>query len=605
MKTIIEEDAGGGYVALKVTPPTAMVFVDDMARALGPDGTLSLFLLYGTHTYRVEAPGYKPESGTLNITSDETQTLSVNLQSTASSLTLTTPMADAEIWVNNERKGVGKWTGAFPAGAYVIETRKAGCRTQRTTVTLAENEERTLTLQAPEPIFGRLRVESSPVEVEVWSGNTKLGTSPGVINNVPVGAHTLRFIKEGYESQTVEVTIEEGKIATASATLKASSQPSPRGKGANAYLTFEAIENTSFTFSENDLQYSLDGGETWTILPAGTASPIVLANEMIMWKASGLTPEKYKGIGTFSSSGRFYAEGNIMSLLFGDNFVGKTNLPSHSFRYLFKNCIGIENACNLVLPATTLATSCYLKMFEGCTNLTTAPELPATTLATYCYNDMFERCTSLESAPELPATTLTSFCYLKMFEGCTSLTTAPQLPATTLAGGCYSAMFLGCTSLESAPELPATTLADACCSLMFAGCTSLKRAPELPATTLADYCYQGMFISTSLTSAPKLPATTLADYCYQSMFQGCTFLENAPELPATRLAEYCYRGMFNGCTKLNYIKCLATDISATDCTTGWVNDVSSLGTFVKNASMTGWSTGESGIPSGWSVQNTK
>ena len=231
VKTIIEEDAGGGYVALKVTPPTAMVFVDDMARALGPDGTLSLFLLYGTHTFRVEAPGYKPESGTLNITSDETQTLSVNLQSTASSLTLTTPMADAEIWVNNERKGVGKWTGALPAGAYVIETRKAGCRTQRTTVTLAENEERTLTLQAPEPIFGRLRVESSPVEVEVWSGNTKLGTSPGVINNVPVGAHTLRFIKEGYESQTVEVTIEEGKIATASATLVASSQPSPKGKG--------------------------------------------------------------------------------------------------------------------------------------------------------------------------------------------------------------------------------------------------------------------------------------------------------------------------------------------------------------------------------------
>ena len=231
VKTIIEEDAGGGYVALKVTPPTAMVFVDDQARALGPDGTLSLFLLYGTHAYRVEAPGYKPESGTVNITSDETQTLSINLQSTASSLTLTTPMADAEIWVNNERKSVGSWTGALPAGSYVIETRKAGCRTQRTTVTLAESEERTLTLQAPEPIFGRLRAESSPVEVEVWLGNAKLGTSPGVINNVPVGKHTLRFVKEGYESQTVEVTIEEGKIATASALLAASSQPSPQGKG--------------------------------------------------------------------------------------------------------------------------------------------------------------------------------------------------------------------------------------------------------------------------------------------------------------------------------------------------------------------------------------
>jgi hypothetical protein len=28
---------------------------------------------------------------------------------------------------------------------------------------------------------------------------------------------------------------------------------------------------------------------------------------------------------------------------------------------------------------------CYRSMFEGCTGLTTAPELPATTLASYCY----------------------------------------------------------------------------------------------------------------------------------------------------------------------------------------------------------------------------
>ena len=29
------------------------------------------------------------------------------------------------------------------------------------------------------------------------------------------------------------------------------------------YLTFEALEPTSFSFSHNDLQYSLDDGTTW------------------------------------------------------------------------------------------------------------------------------------------------------------------------------------------------------------------------------------------------------------------------------------------------------------------------------------------------------
>jgi hypothetical protein len=36
-------------------------------------------------------------------------------------------------------------------------------------------------------------------------------------------------------------------------------------------------------------------------------------------------------------------------------------------------------------------------MFEGCSSLTTAPELPATSLANYCYWRMFENCSSLNS----------------------------------------------------------------------------------------------------------------------------------------------------------------------------------------------------------------
>ena len=78
-------------------------------------------------------------------------------------------------------------------------------------------------------------------------------------------------------------------------------------------------------------------------------------------------------------------------------------------------------------------------------------------------------------------------------------------------------------------------------------------------------------------------------------------LTKASELPATTLATGCYRSMFVYCSKLNYIKCLATDISATDCTSSWVNGVASSGTFVKADSMESWSTGTSGIPSGWTV----
>lgn len=99
-----------------------------------------------------------------------------------------------------------------------------------------------------------------------------------------------------------------------------------------------------------------------------------------------------------------------------------------------------------------------------------------------------------------------------------------------------------------------------------------------------------------------LPATTLTKYCYSYMFMNCRF-DKAPELPATTLSDNCYKGTFDGCTSLNYIKCLATDISATNCTLNWLNNVSSTGTFVKTASMNSWPTGASGIPNGWTVVN--
>ena len=198
------------------------------------------------------------------------------------------------------------------------------------------------------------------------------------------------------------------------------------------------------------------------------------------------------------------------------------------------------------------------------------------------------------------------YTFYRLFNSYTNLLTADNLilPATTLADDCYDNMFRDCTSLVNAPVLPATTLASSCYQYMFYGCTSIENAPELPATTLTSSCYYYMFQGcTSLVTAPELPATTLAGYCYNSMFRNCTSLVTAPELPATTLANRCYQTMFYGCRSLNYIKCLATDISASYCLSSWVRGVASTGTFVKAASMTSWTTGTSGIPTGWMVVN--
>ena len=317
------------------------------------------------------------------------------------------------------------------------------------------------------------------------------------------------------------------------------------------YLTFVALEDGTFTFTpknNNVISYSTNSGKTWT-----EGNSIEVSNgDKVMWKGT-MTPQLSNGIGTFSATGNFDVQGNVMSLLFGDNYKGQTDLTEKIFAFyeLFYNNTKIVNAENLYLPATILANGCYIGMFHGCTNLITVPELPATTLVGSCYERMFRDCTSLIIAPALPATTLKSSCYESMFYGCTNLITAPALPATTLITSCYTSMFQGCISL---------------------------------------------------TTAPALPATTLSNYCYSGMFKGCSSLITAPVLPATTLVNQCYRYMFQNCTNLNYIKAMFTTTPSTSYTSNWVGGVASSGTFVKN-SVAQWNvTGADGVPTGWTVE---
>ena len=185
-------------------------------------------------------------------------------------------------------------------------------------------------------------------------------------------------------------------------------------------ITFTG-ETSDFTLKatnkewDGTVEYSTDH-QTWTVW---NGSEISSSNKKLYLRGSGNTTFRTSRGARFVLSARAACSGNIQTLLEYSN--PPTSIP---------------------------AEYCYAHMFNGCSNLTQAPELPATTLANNCYYYMFRSCTSLTRATALPATTLKDSCYYYMFFGCTSLTQAPELPATTLAKYCYGSMFLDCTSLK-------------------------------------------------------------------------------------------------------------------------------------------------------------
>ena len=213
------------------------------------------------------------------------------------------------------------------------------------------------------------------------------------------------------------------------------------------YFTINVIDpgTLDYTPGASTLYYSMDDGENWNEF---TTLDVDEVPKKILLKGN----VEYAGwIGTFYSTNwaKFEVSGNIMSLLYGDDFIGRIDLPGDDiFKGLFENCEGIVNAENLVLPAEELTQRCYLNMFANCQYLEKGPVLPATVLADNCYQYMFVDCIRLIEAPELPATELADSCYWGMFYNCLSITTAPELPAETLVRYCYNSMFTGCVSLN-------------------------------------------------------------------------------------------------------------------------------------------------------------
>lgn len=265
-------------------------------------------------------------------------------------------------------------------------------------------------------------------------------------------------------SYTYKLTVGKNKITVSGITVanwtggtisggKTEECPTP-------YITFKADAEQKFMmtteggYTFSNLEYSVNNSE-WASVAIGTKIPFGGDNGDL--RLRGINPNgtatawnAYSTITFTEVNVKVACTGDIRTLLDWRNYnIVETN--NARFCDLFYNCRVLTSAPEL--PATTLATNCYQRMFEGCTSLKTAPILPAENLARKCYSDMFDGCTSLVKAPALPAMVLTDYCYSSMFMNCTSLKSAPELPATKLVKYCYSYMFYGCKNLSSVTML--------------------------------------------------------------------------------------------------------------------------------------------------------
>ena len=209
------------FLVLKVTPSTAHVTVDGAELPL-ENGIASKLLPAGTHVYRVTAPGYAPHEETVTIGEDKVSR-NVTLRSVKPRLTVTTTTPGTEIFINEISRGTDRWNGELYADTYVVEGRLAGHRHNSQTVTLAEDQSRTVTIPALTPITGTLSVDYKPYDATVTIDDRAAGTTPLLLDDILVGTHRVTISAPGYTPATLTATVSE----TAPATLTGALTPKP------------------------------------------------------------------------------------------------------------------------------------------------------------------------------------------------------------------------------------------------------------------------------------------------------------------------------------------------------------------------------------------
>ena len=208
----------------------------------------------GTHDIRIAKSMYKSFEQTVTVNDGETTTVAPELTANFSTITFNVDN-NAEIWINDEKKGIGTWTGNLESGNYRVETRKTSHRSQSKEYSIQSSTgEQTIKLNAPTPIYGSLNIMAMPDGADIYIDGSKVGETPMFLQQVLIGQHEIKISKSGYSSLRQKINIEEANTTVVNNQL-AKAQTT---NGGSPNLTVAAEELKAFYESSRPIKNEIN-----------------------------------------------------------------------------------------------------------------------------------------------------------------------------------------------------------------------------------------------------------------------------------------------------------------------------------------------------------
>lgn len=182
------------------------VYVDDNLV-----GTLPLIrqpIGSGKHNLRITKKLYLPYEQSFTISDVEELTISPEITPNYINVDISVDSdKDSEIYDNGEYLGIGKWSGRLESGIHTLEARKAHHYATTKEINLKKGDNGNITLDAPKPIYGSLRISTTPSDIEVWLDGKKVGVTPYFNDNILEGQYSLELKKSGFKTERKNIMI--------------------------------------------------------------------------------------------------------------------------------------------------------------------------------------------------------------------------------------------------------------------------------------------------------------------------------------------------------------------------------------------------------------
>ena len=199
-----------GMVVFNIKPSDATLLIDGQP-VNGDGGVYELSLPMGIHYYTVKQKDFSLNNQTVEV-GKIPQTVDVDLLEFYAQLNVSCKSNDAELYVNNEQKGVGRWDGLVPPGTYTIEAKLERHHEQLRQVTLLDNDKQTVEFPALKIKAGSLRVDYTPDGSDVLLNGKKVGVTPLYVKEIPVGDYQMEIWKENYVKEFCKINIAEDRV---------------------------------------------------------------------------------------------------------------------------------------------------------------------------------------------------------------------------------------------------------------------------------------------------------------------------------------------------------------------------------------------------------